>query len=133
MKDPSFPDDAKQRADRILNSCGGRSLGAYSDSAGVSVIKEDVAKYIAERDGIPADPLNIYLCGGASEGIRNVMKLLMTTLPGKERAGIMIPIPQYPLYTASIAEYNAVPVRLKNCFFQYKQIFVESLYFCMYH
>uniref|UniRef100_A0A2C9K2Y1 alanine transaminase n=1 Tax=Biomphalaria glabrata TaxID=6526 RepID=A0A2C9K2Y1_BIOGL len=110
MKDPSFPDDAKQRADRILNSCGGRSLGAYSDSAGVPVIKEDVAKYIAERDGIPADPLNIYLCGGASEGIRNVMKLLMTTLPGKERAGIMIPIPQYPLYTASIAEYNAVPI-----------------------
>ncbi|KAK0051536.1 alanine aminotransferase 2 [Biomphalaria pfeifferi] len=110
MKDPSFPDDAKQRADRILNSCGGRSLGAYSDSAGVLVIKEDVAKYIAERDGIPADPLNIYLCGGASEGIRNVMKLLMTTLPGKERAGIMIPIPQYPLYTASIAEYNAVPI-----------------------
>ena len=25
-------------------------------------------------------------------------------------AGIMIPIPQYPLYTATIAEYGAAPV-----------------------
>ena len=37
------------------------------------------------------------------------MKLLMT---GKEspQAGVMIPIPQYPLYTATIAEYNAYQV-----------------------
>ncbi|XP_059160771.1 alanine aminotransferase 2-like [Physella acuta] len=110
MKDPTFPDDAKQRADRILGSCGGRSLGAYSDSAGVPVIREDVAKYIEERDGIPSDPANIFLSGGASESIRNVMKLLMTALPGKERAGVMIPIPQYPLYSATIAEYNAHPI-----------------------
>ena len=38
------------------------------------------------------------------------MKLLMTAKDGKERAGVMIPIPQYPLYTATIAEYNAFPV-----------------------
>ncbi|CAL1544175.1 unnamed protein product [Lymnaea stagnalis] len=110
MKDPSFPDDAKQRADRILGSCGGRSLGSYSDSAGVPIIREDVAAYITQRDGIQADPMNIFLSGGASEAIRNIMKLLMTTLPGKDRAGVMIPIPQYPLYTATIAEFNAQPI-----------------------
>ena len=27
-----------------------------------------------------------------------------------ERAGVMIPIPQYPLYSAAIAELNAYPV-----------------------
>ncbi|BFZ19806.1 hypothetical protein BsWGS_22845 [Bradybaena similaris] len=110
MKDPSFPDDAKQRADRILGSCGGRSLGSYSDSAGLAVVREDCAKYISERDGIPADASNIFLSTGASEGIRNVLKLLMTALPGKDRTGIMIPIPQYPLYTATLAEYNAHPI-----------------------
>ena len=28
----------------------------------------------------------------------------------KQQAGVMIPIPQYPLYTATIAEYNAAQV-----------------------
>lgn len=32
---------------------------------------------------------------------------MMTAKPGMEAAGVMIPIPQYPLYTATIAEYNA--------------------------
>lgn len=41
---------------------------------------------------------------------QSIMKLLMTGKGGKERAGVMIPIPQYPLYTATIAEYNAYPV-----------------------
>lgn len=39
-----------------------------------------------------------------------MMKLMMTGGTGSDRAGIMIPIPQYPLYTATIAEYNAYPV-----------------------
>ena len=44
---------------------------------------------------------------GASEGIRAVMKL-MTNPEGasSRRPGVMIPIPQYPLYSASLAEYD---------------------------
>ena len=37
------------------------------------------------------------------------MKLMMTGSSNK-LAGVMIPIPQYPLYTATIAEYNAYTV-----------------------
>lgn len=110
LKNSSFPDDAKQRASRFLSACGGNSIGSYSDSAGVSVVREDIAKYISERDGIPADPENVYLGTGASEGIRSVMKLLMTSEDGDGRAGVMIPIPQYPLYTATLSEYNAYPI-----------------------
>ncbi|KAH3849887.1 alanine aminotransferase 1-like [Dreissena polymorpha] len=110
MKDPTYPSDAKERAQRILDGCGGKSLGAYSDSSGVRVIREDIAKYIAERDGHPSDPNDIFLSTGASDSIKTIMKMLMTAKDGKERAGIMIPIPQYPLYTATIAEYNAYPI-----------------------
>ncbi|KAK7114145.1 alanine aminotransferase 1-like [Littorina saxatilis] len=110
MSNPMFPDDAKQRAQRILDGCGGHSLGAYSDSAGVRVIREDVASYISERDGYPSDADNIFLSTGASDGIKNVMKLAMTGEGGNKKAGVMIPIPQYPLYTATIAEYNAHPI-----------------------
>ena len=45
------------------------------------------------------------------------MKLMMTGKDGAERAGVMIPIPQYPLYTATIAEYNAYPVCGIPCLF----------------
>ena len=44
--------------------------GAYSDSAGVRVIREDVARYISERDGCPASPDDIFLGTGASDGIK---------------------------------------------------------------
>lgn len=105
-----FPSDAKDRAKHILDGCGGSSLGAYSDSAGVRVIREDIASYISERDGFPSDPDNIFLSTGASDGIKIIMKLAMTGESGNKRAGVMIPIPQYPLYTATIAEYNAYPI-----------------------
>ena len=46
------------------------------------------------------------------EGIRAVLKLM--TNPGGDmdkRPGVMIPIPQYPLYSASLAEYSMEQVR----------------------
>merc|ERR1711953_1562390 len=109
MKDPSIPSDAKERAAAILAGCKGSSAGSYSDSAGIEIIRRHVADYIQNRDGgVPSNWENIVLCAGASEGIRGVMKLL--TNPnggdGKKRPGVMIPIPQYPLYSASLAEYN---------------------------
>ena len=67
-----------------------------------------MASYITDRDGgIESDWRNVMLCAGASEGIRAVLKLM--TNPGGEnvkRPGVMIPIPQYPLYSASLAEYD---------------------------
>lgn len=111
MNDPKYPDDAKDRARKILAGCGGHSIGAYSDSSGVRVIREDVARYITERDGHPCSADDIFLCTGASDGIKTIMKLCMTGEGGNKRAGVMIPIPQYPLYTATIAEYNAYPIK----------------------
>lgn len=53
---------------------------------------------------------DIILSTGASDGIKTVLNLLMTGKDGDQRAGIMIPVPQYPLYSATITEYNAFPV-----------------------
>merc|ERR1712037_605176 len=85
----------------------GSSVGSYTDSPGMEIIRRHVAEYISERDGSPADWRNVMLCAGASEGIRAVMKL-MTNPEGAstKKPGVMIPIPQYPLYSASLAEYN---------------------------
>ncbi|XP_039702114.1 alanine aminotransferase 1 isoform X3 [Pteropus medius] len=52
-------------------------------------------------------------CGGhslgASDAIVTVLKLLVAG-EGRARSGVLIPIPQYPLYSAALAELNAVQV-----------------------
>ena len=94
-------------AKRILGSCGGGSVGAYSNSAGVPIIREDVARYIEKRDGIGSvSPDNIILSTGASGSITTLLKMLVNG----PQDGIMIPIPQYPLYSACLAEFNATVV-----------------------
>lgn len=74
----------------------------------ISTFRRHVASYITDRDGgIESDWRNVMLCAGASEGIRAVLKLM--TNPGGDnvkKPGVMIPIPQYPLYSASLAEYS---------------------------
>ena len=88
MNSSDFPSDVKQRVERLLSACGGRSLGAYTESQGIISIREDVANYIQQRDGYPSDPLNIYLCNGASDGIKTIIKLLMNN-DAKKPSGIV--------------------------------------------
>ncbi|MBC8213335.1 MAG: aminotransferase class I/II-fold pyridoxal phosphate-dependent enzyme [Candidatus Marinimicrobia bacterium] len=87
-------------------------MGAYTDSKGPLFIRENIAKYIDKRDGVnseigvPANPDNIFMTDGASEGAKNILELLITN----ENDGIMIPIPQYPLYSATIKRCGGVQV-----------------------
>ncbi|NWZ92716.1 ALAT2 aminotransferase, partial [Nesospiza acunhae] len=69
MKDESLPSDAKERAQRLLEVCGGHSAGSYSASPGVQMVRENVARYIERRDGVPAKPEDIFLSTGASDAI----------------------------------------------------------------
>jgi alanine transaminase len=102
-----YPIDVRERARDILGDVSGESIGSYSDSRGIALIRKHVEEFITKRDGFKANIDNIYLVNGGTEGIRTSISLCL--MEG-EKAGIMIPIPQYPLYTATIAEYNAHPV-----------------------
>jgi alanine transaminase len=105
------PADVKAKANAILDGCKGRSAGSYSDSNGIEVIRKHAAEYIQRRDGgIPSNPDNIILCAGASEGIRATMKLFKDTGAGPNKPGVLIPIPQYPLYSATLAEFDLAQV-----------------------
>ncbi|KAJ3323993.1 hypothetical protein HDV06_000969 [Boothiomyces sp. JEL0866] len=91
-----FPNDVVHRAKEILGEIG--SIGAYTHSQGIPIVRRRIAEFIHKRDGYPSDPDSIFCTAGASEGVKRVLDLLIA----KENDGIMIPIPQYPLYTASI-------------------------------
>ena len=87
-------------------------MGAYSDSSGPQFIREAVAAHIDRRDGaddtrIPrSDPGQVFMTNGASEAVRYVIDLLIHD----ENDGIMIPIPQYPLYSAAIKRCGGTQV-----------------------
>lgn len=119
LNDNKFPEDVKQKAVRILQACGGNSIGSYSASQGIEIVRQDVAKYIERRDGgIPCSPDDIYLSTGASDSVVTMLKLLVSG-QGRSRTGVLIPIPQYPLYSAALAELCAVQVNYyldeENC------------------
>ncbi|ORE07729.1 PLP-dependent transferase [Rhizopus microsporus var. microsporus] len=102
-----YPSDAIARAEILLKNIG--FLGAYSDSKGVPHIRQNIAKFIENRDGYPADPDTIFLTQGASEGIHRVLQLLHQP-NHHQKTGVMIPIPQYPIYTACLQLMGAEPV-----------------------
>ncbi|KAK4591522.1 hypothetical protein RGQ29_021648 [Quercus rubra] len=93
-----FSADAIERAWQILDQIPGRATGAYSHSQGIKGLRDTIAAGIAARDGFPADPNDIFLTDGASPAVHMMMQLLIRS----EKDGILCPIPQYPLYSASI-------------------------------
>ncbi|PVG01621.1 putative alanine transaminase [Serendipita vermifera] len=97
-----FPSDVIQRAKELYAEIG--SIGAYTHSQGVPFIRKNVAKFIENRDGYPSDPNQIFLTAGASAGVNLVINFLISD----EKSGILIPIPQYPLYTATLAQYGGI-------------------------
>ncbi|KAF7634712.1 Aminotran_1_2 domain-containing protein [Meloidogyne graminicola] len=106
LKIEYYPEDVKQKALSLLNACGGGSVGSYTQSNGIEIIRKHIAQFIERRDGYACDPDSVCISGGASESIRNVLKLFIHPDSSKKKSGIMVPIPQYPLYSASIEEFN---------------------------
>ncbi|KAF9791564.1 hypothetical protein SFRURICE_003260 [Spodoptera frugiperda] len=106
----SMPADVKQRAKDILKSCAGQSVGAYTMSHGIELIRRHVAEYIEQRDGHKANWQDICLTAGASAGIKHVLELFCNKVDCKP-TGIMIPIPQYPLYSATLTEFGIGHIR----------------------
>ncbi|KAL8151368.1 hypothetical protein V2J09_021176 [Rumex salicifolius] len=98
--------DSIERANQILNHIPGRASGAYSHSQGVKGLRDAIAAGIEARDGFPCNPDDIFLTDGASPGVHMMMQLLLSS----EQDGILCPIPQYPLYSASIALHGGTLV-----------------------
>ena len=66
-----------------------------------------MADFIKQRDNVPyADAKNVYLTNGAGEGVKLVFNMLIRG----PSDGIMIPIPQYPLYSALITLFGGTQV-----------------------
>eukprot|EP01130_Rhizamoeba_saxonica_P003350 TRINITY_DN1418_c0_g1_i1.p1 TRINITY_DN1418_c0_g1~~TRINITY_DN1418_c0_g1_i1.p1 ORF type:complete len:498 (+),score=99.97 TRINITY_DN1418_c0_g1_i1:3-1496(+) len=97
-----FPEDVIERVHQIRKSMDYQSVGAYTHSQGLQFVRESVSDFIKKRDDIDdpdyTSPDMIFLSNGASPSIKTVLTLLIRD----SNDGIFIPIPQYPLYSATI-------------------------------
>jgi alanine transaminase len=96
-----YKQDVLDRAKWLLKQV--QSVGAYSASAGVPAIKESIARFIERRDGHPSKAEDIFLSAGASSGVSTLMHVICAS----EKTGVLVPIPQYPLYTATLSLMGA--------------------------
>lgn len=96
-----YKQDVIDRAKWLLSEV--QSVGAYSQSQGAPAIRRSIAQFLERRDGYPAEPENIFMSAGASAGVNTLLNIICA----KPETGILVPIPQYPLYTATLAVLNA--------------------------
>jgi len=100
-----FPDDVNKRCNDILSTVNG-SIGCYSESTGLAIVRKHVAEFIENRDGYPAYPNDVILTNGASSSVKLVLELFISNKESNGDSGVMIPIPQYPLYSATVDEFG---------------------------
>lgn len=96
----AFPKDVIARAQHYLSNMS--STGSYTHSKGLTVVRKQVADFVHRRDGYPTDPESFFLTDGASSGV----KQLLSSLIRNPTDGVLCPIPQYPLYSATLALLN---------------------------
>ena len=108
-----FAPDVIETAKFYLEGVTG-GVGAYSDSKGSLFIRyliqcyyfdscfgfrEIISDFFVKRDGLPANPDHIFMTNGASEAVQMIIKAIIRD----ESDAVLAPIPQYPLYSGTIA------------------------------
>jgi alanine transaminase len=96
-------EDAVARARYYLKALP-TGTGAYTNSRGVAEIRDEICQFIESRDGgISAHREHVFLTNGASAGVKQWLSLVLTN----PNDGVLIPIPQYPLYSATLQALGA--------------------------
>ena len=93
-----FSTEVVERARAYHHATSGAGVGAYTDSIGLALVREQVAAFIEARDGYPCEPSHLALTTGASEGVKRALGALVRG----PSDGVLIPCPQYPLYSATL-------------------------------
>ncbi|XP_049602693.1 alanine aminotransferase 1-like [Syngnathus scovelli] len=105
----NLPVDVKQRTEKILRYCDGGSVGSYTLTAGIPEIVESVAQFISQRDGVPADPENIWIHPGSQTSLRSILALMLSSEVSTKR-GVLVPVPGHNTTPLSVMALGGVAV-----------------------
>ena len=91
-----FSNDVKNRAETYKKEL--KNIESYTYYKGLNIVRQNVANFITKRDNCETFKEDILLTNGASGGIKIVLQALLE----EKKDTVLAPIPQYPLYSASI-------------------------------
>ncbi len=77
-------------------------MGSYTQSSGMVKVRKDIAAFIEARDGYPSNPDDIIMSNGASGAITMLLNALLREPENGAQDGCLTPVPQYPLYSATL-------------------------------
>ncbi|XP_062284845.1 alanine aminotransferase 2-like isoform X1 [Scomber scombrus] len=107
MNSNELPVDVRQRAQKLLRGCGGGSVGAYTNTAGISEIVESISEFITRRDGgAQSNPENIYISSGSQWSLTNLLRVLVNN-ESSPITGVLTPAPCHVSTTLSIMGLGA--------------------------
>uniref|UniRef100_A0A3Q3B297 alanine transaminase n=1 Tax=Kryptolebias marmoratus TaxID=37003 RepID=A0A3Q3B297_KRYMA len=93
LNEESLPLDVRLRAQRLLESCDGESVGEDFLSSGLRHVRQRIAEFITRRDaGVPAYSKNIFISCGAQKAQMVIVKLLSRG-EGHLQTGVLTPLP----------------------------------------
>jgi alanine transaminase len=75
-----------------------KNIENYTYYKGLNIVRDNIAKFITQRDHCETFKENLFLSNGASGGIKIVLQALLQD----SKDTVLAPIPQYPLYSATI-------------------------------
>ena len=73
-----YPPDVIARARLYIDSIG--SVGAYSDSQGALIVRQEIAAFLRERDGIDSEAADVFLTDGAVNFEAEMLQLIAERL-----------------------------------------------------
>lgn len=91
-----YSNDVKNRAETYKKEL--KNIESYTYYKGMNIVRQNVANFISKRDNCETFKEDILLTNGASGGIKIVLQALLE----EKKDTVLAPIPQYPLYSASI-------------------------------
>jgi alanine transaminase len=91
-----YTNDVKNRAESYKKEL--KNIESYTYYKGLNIVRQNIANYIIKRDDCETFKEDILLTNGASGGIKIVLQALLE----EKKDTVLVPIPQYPLYSASI-------------------------------
>ncbi|XP_077581073.1 alanine aminotransferase 2 [Stigmatopora nigra] len=109
LEGDNLPLDVKRRAQKLLKCCDGGSVGAYTNTPGISEIVENIAEFLNRRDGIPADPKYIWIHPGSQTSLTAILTLLVNR-EASPKCGVLMPVPGHSTTPLSLEALGGVVV-----------------------
>lgn len=111
LENPNISEEAKKKATSYFN-IKNFSIGAYSESQGIGLIRKNLVKWYTERDGFKPEEEDFFLTYGRINSYEHVM----TTI-AEVGEGVIVPNPCYPFYL----NMNRA-MGLENVYFNYENL-----------